>query len=385
MFDALIVGCGFSGAVVARQLAENSGKKVLILEKRAQIGGNMFDSPDSNGVLVHKYGPHIFHTSNHRVFDYLSRFSEFFPYEHRVLGSIDGKLVPIPFNYESFDKLFETSKAEHIKKCLSIAYEGKKKVSVLELLASPDSEVRSAGEYIYKKVFENYTAKQWGIEPHMVDKSVINRVPVRLSYDDRYFDDTYQFMPKEGFTRLFQRLLEHPNIEVVTGCDALTRLSFNFENNVVNFDGKPLNKPLIYTGPVDELLGYRFGPLPYRSIDLVFEQIAKTQFQPAAVVNYPNEETFTRITEFKYLSGQQIDGSTSILKEYPAEYDVSDGKGRTPYYTIINDKNLSLYSRYKELTQSFKGLYLCGRLAEYKYYNMDAAVLAALELTDKLS
>jgi UDP-galactopyranose mutase len=383
MYDCLIVGCGFAGAAAARKLAD-SGKSVLLCERRTHIAGNMYDCPDDNGVLIHRYGPHIFHTQNKEVFEFLERFSEFFPYEHRVLGKIDGKLVPIPFNFLSFDLLYEKSAAEEIKLLLTEAFSGSEKVSVLELMESSDDKIRAAGEYIYKNVFENYTAKQWGVPPEEVDKSVINRVPVKLGYDDRYFTDVYQYMPAHGFTKLFESLLDHPLITVELGCDALSRLSIDFDSGTLSWDGEKFDRPVIYTGPVDELFGCRFGRLPYRSLDLVFRRMDMTRFQPAAVVNYPNEEDLTRITEFKYLTAQQLEGATTILYEYPLDYDIKAARGNIPYYAVINPQNTALYEKYKELAQGFGNLYLCGRLAEYKYYNMDAAVGAALNVAQQV-
>lgn len=379
MYDCLVIGCGFAGAAAARRLAE-SGKSVLLCERRMHIAGNMYDCFDSNGVLIHRYGPHIFHTQNKEVFDYLSRYSAFSPYEHRVLGKIDGKLVPIPFNFLSFDLLYEKSAAGEIKRRLTEAFSGRDKVSVLELMESRDDKINAAGDYIYKNVFENYTAKQWGVPPEKVDRSVINRVPVKLGYDDRYFTDVYQYMPAHGFTKLFESLLSHPLITVDLGCDALRRLRVGFEGGTLYWDGEKFDRPVIYTGPVDELFGCRFGRLPYRSLDLVFRREAVTCFQPAAVVNYPNEEDFTRITEFKHLTGQQLEGATTILYEYPLDYDIKAARGNIPYYPVINPRSAELYEKYRELSQGFGSLYLCGRLAEYKYYNMDAAVEAALRV-----
>jgi UDP-galactopyranose mutase len=383
MYDCIIAGCGFAGAACARVLAEG-GKKVLVVEKRAHIAGNMYDCPDEHGILIHRYGPHIFHTSNTDVFAFLSRFSAFFPYEHRVLGKIDGSLVPIPFNFRSFDLLWDAKSAKNIESRLAAAFPGRAQVSVLDLLGSSDPDIRRAGQFVYKNVFENYTAKQWGTVPSRVDPSVINRVPVRLGYDDRYFSDPIQYMPSKGFTALFEKMLNHPNIKVELNTDALRRLSADPDIGRLLWDGEPFERTLIYTGPVDELFGCRYGRLPYRSLDLAFEHINKTHFQPASVVNYPNEEAFTRITEFKYLTGQKKDGSTTILREYPLDYDADSQRGNIPYYPVMNQRSLALYEKYAALASRFGNLFLCGRLADYRYYNMDAAVAAAVSLAGKL-
>lgn len=376
------MGCGFSGATAARQLAER-GKKVRILEKRSHIAGNMYDYFDENGVLTHRYGPHIFHTSNKTVFDFLSRFSEFFPYEHRVLGSIDGQLVPIPFNFKSMDLLFGEEKAERVKALLSQVYAGRERVTVSELLEG-EGEVGEIGAYIFEKVFLHYTAKQWGMPTEKVDRAVLSRVPVVLGYDDRYFSDCFQFMPKDGYTRLFENLLNHENIKVQLDCDAMKLIKADGENGKLFVDGEEFIKPLIFTAPADELFGCKFGRLPYRSLDLAFERLSVTTFQPAAVVNYPNDEAFTRITEFKYLTGQQIAGATTIMREYPLAYNPDGEKGNIPYYPIVGPENGQLYNRYAALASGIKKLFLCGRLAQYRYWNMDGAVAEALALADRI-
>lgn len=380
---ALVVGCGFSGAAAARRLAEN-GFTVTILEKRNHIAGNMYDCKDSNGVLIHRYGPHIFHTSNKSVFDFLSQFTDFIPYEHTVLGKIDGQLVPIPFNYKSMDILFGKEKAEEYKVALKNQFGDRERITVSELLAST-GKVKEVGEFVFEKVFLHYTAKQWGMPADKVDRSVISRVPVVLGYDDRYFSDTYQYMPKDGYTKLFERMLDHPKITVETDIDALKLITADEKSGSVLYNGKPFDGPVIWTAPADELFGFKFDHLPYRSLDLRFESLGIDKFQPGAVVNYPNEEAFTRITEFKYLTGQKIDGVTAILKEYPLMYSPDSEKGNVPYYPIINAENLALFKKYDELAKEYSNLFFCGRLAQYRYFNMDAAVASALSLADKIT
>ena len=384
MYDAIIVGCGFAGAVTARRLAEDKGQKVLILDKRDHIGGNMYESEDTNGVSVHWYGPHIFHTNYEDVFEYLKRFSDWFFYEHKVIGRIDGQLVPIPFNFKSIDMLFDADKATMIKDKLKSVYPDQGKISILDLMKNEDPDIKEFGEFVYEKVFLHYTAKQWNTNPENVDKSVINRVPVVLGYDDRYFGDKIQYMPKNGYTEIFENMLDHPNITVELGCNCIDRIKFNFDNSKVYFDGEEWTKPIIFTGAIDELLGYKYGTLPYRSLDLVFEQKDVTWFQPASVVNYPNEENFTRITEFKYLSRQEVENKTTILKEYPSDYDPNSEKGNTPYYPIPDEESLAKYEKYKADVDKFSNIYLCGRLAQYKYYNMDLVILEALKLADEI-
>ncbi|MDF2923203.1 MAG: hypothetical protein K0R57_2117 [Paenibacillaceae bacterium] len=344
----------------------------------------MYDSLDTNGVSVHWYGPHIFHTDDENVFQYLQRFSKWYPYEHRVLGRIDGKLVPIPFNFCSIDMLYSKNDAEQIKAILKMNFPSQEKASILELMNHDNHTIKKFGQFVFEKVFLNYTAKQWGTSPENVDKSVINRVPVVIGYDDRYFQDKTQFMPKEGYTQIFENMLNHKNLTVRLNCNASDVINLDIEEHKIYFNGETFSGPVIFTGAIDELFNYAYGPLPYRTLELVFEQKNCTQFQSAAVVNYPNEEEFTRITEFKHLTMQKIENTTTILKEYPLPYDPKAEKGNIPYYVIENPDNRMLYNRYVNLAKLFPNLYLCGRLAEYKYYNMDGAIKNALQLVKSI-
>ena len=348
----------------------------------------MYEYEDTNGIPIHKYGPHIFHTSNKEVFEYLQQFTEFFKYEHKVLGRIDGQLVPIPFNFTSLEKLFPEEKATQIKEKLLSKYEKDTKISILDLINDEDEMIKEFGEFVYEKVFVHYTAKQWEIPVEQVDSSVINRVPVILGYDDRYFQDTYQYMPKRGFTEIFENMLKNENITVQLNQNAIERIKIDTNENKVYFDKEEFKGIVVYTGAIDEILDYKFGELPYRSIDLVFEQYKQSEYQPAAVVNYPNEEKFTRITEFKhfYPFDEQLKQKedTTILKEYPLMYDRKSPKNLTPYYVITNEENLKRYEQYKESVKNIENLYFCGRLAEYRYYNMDAVVERALKIVNEI-
>jgi UDP-galactopyranose mutase len=371
MFDVIIAGSGFAGSVAAKELAQK-GKKVLLLEKRSHIGGNMYDEIDQSGTPVHIYGPHIFHTDSQRVYDYIKQYG-FKEYQHRVLGYIDGKYVPIPFNFKSIDMLFEHTVAESYKKALSDDFCGREKVSVSELLGSGNNLIKELGNFVFEKVFVNYTAKQWGIPAQNVDKSVINRVPVKLSYDDRYFTDRYQLMPETSYSDVFNKMLDNKNIEIRTDTDALSMIGI--KDNNIYFNGEKFNGILIYTGAIDRLFEYKFGELPYRSVDMRFETIDKQKYQDAAVVNYPNDYDFTRITEFKHF--YTIKGeTTTILREYPRSYDRKGGS--IPYYVITNEQNIQKYGEYKKLASGIKNLHLIGRLAEYKYYDMDDVIERAL-------
>jgi UDP-galactopyranose mutase len=381
-YDVLVVGAGFAGSVLAREFAE-SGKKVLIIEKRNHIGGNMYEEIDESGIRIHKYGPHIFHTNKETVFNYLQKYGDWYFYEHRVLGFIDGKIVPIPFNFKSIELLFDGNESSLIKGKLLEFFPEAKKVSIFDLIHHDDEVISKFGKYVYEKVFVNYTAKQWGIAASEVDVSVINRVPVILGYDDRYFQNDFQYMPIDGYTSVFEKMLSHPNIDIKLSTNATDLLSFDFENKNINFENKTFNGPVIYTGPLDGLLSYKYGALPYRSLDLKFENFNMNYFQNKAVINYPNTETYTRITEFKYFSNQ-LSPTTTILKEYPKPYN-HENENSIPYYVIVNSESTALYNKYLDTIKNIENLHLCGRLAEYKYYDMDAVIMRALDLYKEIS
>ncbi|MFR3684385.1 MAG: UDP-galactopyranose mutase [Enterococcus sp.] len=375
--DVLVVGAGFAGSVCAREFAEK-GMKVLVLEQRPHIAGNMFDGPDESGLMIHWYGPHIFHTNNRRVFHWLDRFTDWVPYEHRVLGRIQGQEIPIPFNFTAIDTLFPSKTAQQLKQRLIKSFPNKDRITISELISHQDEELTRLGEFIFENVFVHYTAKQWGISAEQVDSTVINRVPILLSYDDRYFQDEWQFMPKYGYTELFNQILNHENIICRLGVSTSEVLRLE-DDGKLSFEGERFDGPVIYTGAPDQLLNYCFGRLAYRSLDLYFETIRKTRFQKAAVVNYPNEEKFTRITEFKQLTGQIKEGVTAILKEYPCAYTGTDTL--EPYYPIETAANRMQYESYQNKLSTWKNLYLCGRLAQYKYFNMDEVIESALQLS----
>lgn len=361
MFDYLIVGAGFAGSILAERLANQSGKKVLIVDIRNHIGGNAYDHYNEAGILVHKYGPHIFHTNSRDVFEYLSHFTEWRRYEHRVLASVDGQLVPIPINLDTINKLYGLKlNSFELEKFFESVAEPKDSIRTSE-----DVVVSKVGRELYEKFFHNYTRKQWGIDPSELDKSVTARVPTRTNRDDRYFTDTYQAMPLHGFTRMFENLLNHPNIKVMLNTD------YREIRDIIPF------KQMIYTGPVDQFFDYRFGKLPYRSLDFKHETLNESVHQSAPVVNYPNEHLYTRITEFKYLTGQEH-SKTSIVYEFPkAEGD--------PYYPVPRPENAELYKKYKALADAAPNVEFVGRLATYKYYNMDQVVAQALSVYAKLS
>jgi UDP-galactopyranose mutase len=360
MFDYLVVGAGFAGAVVAERLAAAAGKKVLILDKRPHIGGNAYDHYDEAGVLVHKYGPHIFHTNSREVFDYLSRFTEWRPYQHRVRAWVDGQLLPIPINLDTVNRLYGLNLTSfQVDEFFRSVAEPRAQVRTSE-----DVIVSKVGRELYEKFFRNYTRKQWDLDPSELDAAVTARVPVRTNRDDRYFTDTYQAMPLHGYTRMFERMLSHPNIKIMLNTD------YREIERVIP------HGEMIYTGPVDEFFQFRFGKLPYRSLEFQFVTYERPVYQDAPVVNYPNENPYTRCTEFKYLTGQEHP-KTSVVYEYPrAEGD--------PYYPVPRPENAAMYREYEALARLTTGVHFCGRLATYKYYNMDQVVAQSLTLYKRL-
>ena len=378
MFDSVIIGAGVAGCVAARDLAE-SGRKVLVLEQRDHIGGNCYDEKDEHGILIHKYGPHIFHTKEQKAYDYLSRFTDWYAFGHEVVANVYGKLIPVPFNLNTLHMVYEQEKADALEKKLIDAFGLESRVPILKLREHEDPEIREIADYVYENIFLHYTMKQWGQTPEQIDPAVTGRVPVLISHDNRYFQEPWQGMPLHGYTLMFEKMLDHENITVEIGVDARSRVTFS--EGSVSLDGQAFTGDLIYTGPLDELFDCRFGRLPYRSLRFDFEYYDKPDYQGHSVVNYTVSEDFTRITEFKYLTGQQAEGTT-IVKEYPFAY--TGAAGEIPYYSIANEANQKLYEQYRGLVEHIPNVWLLGRLAEYKYYNIDAMVLKALELTDKI-
>jgi UDP-galactopyranose mutase len=361
VFDYLIVGAGFAGSVLAERLARRLNKRVLIVDRRSHIGGNAYDCHDKHGVLIHRYGPHIFHTNSAEIFDYLGQFTEWRQYQHRVKACVDGRLVPIPINLDTINELYgQNFDAEGMKAFLAKVAEPREQVR-----SSEDVVVKGVGRELYEKFFRGYTRKQWGLDPSELDAQVTARVPLRYNRDDRYFTDTYQAMPARGYTHMFENMLDHPNIKIMLNTD------YREIRHEIEYGA------LIFTGPVDEFFEYRFGKLPYRSLEFKHETHLKPVFQPAPVVNYPNEYAYTRCTEFKYLTGQEHP-LTSVVYEYPkAEGD--------PYYPIPRPDNAALYKRYQELAEATPNVHFVGRLATYRYYNMDQVVGQALTLFGKIA
>ncbi|MFY9737966.1 MAG: UDP-galactopyranose mutase [Candidatus Cybelea sp.] len=359
-YDYLVVGAGFAGSVLAERLAAEGRKRVLVIDRREHFGGNAYDCYDKAGVLIHRYGPHIFHTNSAEIFAYLSRFTRWRPYEHRVLASVKGKLLPMPINLDTINRLygldldskslegFFATRAERITPCRT----------------AEDAVVSRVGRELYELFFRNYTRKQWGLDPSELDATVTARIPVRMDCDDRYFEDRYQAMPLDGYTRLFENMLSHPKITLSLG------------TAYADIVGDRLAEQTIYTGPIDEFFDYRYGKLPYRSLRFEHRTLEKVCHQRVAVVNYPNDRAYTRVTEYKHITGQSH-SKTSITLEYPQD----EGD---PYYPVPRPENAALYAKYKAAADACPGVYFVGRLATYKYYNMDQVVGQALATYNRL-
>ena len=363
-YDYLIVGAGFAGSTLARLLSDNLNKNILLIDKRHHIGGNAYDKFDDAGVLIHQYGPHIFHTQNKNVWDFLSLYTKWNYYQHWVLSFVDGMLLPIPINITTINKLYGTNyNAFNIGEFFNSI-----KVDIPNIENSRDIVVSQVGEELYNKFFKNYTKKQWGVDPSQLDKAVAGRIPIRHNFDCRYFSDPYQAIPKDGYTKLFENMLKHPKIEIKLNT------SFHQIKNNISYDN------LIYCGAIDEFYDCEFGKLPYRSLKFEFESFNVEKYQSAPVINYPNDYDFTRISEYKYFSGQ-VHPYTTISKEYPS---LATSLEAEKYYPIPNRDNFAIFKKYQEKAMQEKNTIFIGRLAQYKYYNMDNVVAQALEIFENI-
>jgi UDP-galactopyranose mutase len=366
--DWLIVGAGFTGLVLAERIASRLDERVLVVERRDHLGGNAYDHFDANGILVHRYGPHLFHTNSDKVWRYLSHFTEWYPYSHRVLALLDGKKVQVPFNLNSLYAVFTPEYAGKLEELLRKRYGFGSNVPILKLRREASGDLRSLAEYVYDKVFYGYSLKQWGLAPEELNPGVTGRVPVRVSRDDRYFQDRYQAIPRHGYTAMFQRMADHPNIEVLLETD------YREIEGEIEFDA------MVYTGLIDEFFEYRHGELPYRSLHFEFDYLPVDAYQEVAQVNYPDEQPHTRIAEYKHITGQRAHGTTVSI-EYPLAY----RRGQNlPYYPVPREENRKRYNLYLSEAEGLDNrVIFAGRLADYKYYNMDQAVARALGVFEK--
>ncbi|WP_457944669.1 UDP-galactopyranose mutase [Caproiciproducens sp. LBM24188] len=376
--DYLVVGCGLSGCVVARNLAER-GHKVTIWERRDHVAGNMYDYVDSYGILVHKYGPHTFHTKKKDLYDYICRFASWEDYKLTCMAEIDGIVTPTPFNFQTIDDFYDPEQAMTLKAHIKAAFGDRQTATVVEVIQHEDPLIRAYGQFLFNKDYSLYTAKQWGVSPDKIDVSILQRVPLRFSYDVGYFDDEYQVMPRSSYTDFFKSLIDHPNITVEFNIDAATRLSI--KDSQLFLDDQACPCPVVYTGALDELFDCVVGPLPYRSLHFEWMHEDIESKQKAPVVAYPQAEGYTRITEYKKLPVQKVRGTTYAV-EYPLPY--HSGSQSEPYYPVLTEESKRQYASYKKLANKVDNLYYCGRLADFKYYNMDQALERALELCNIL-
>ena len=368
----IIVGSGFSGSTMARLIAEKLDEKVVVVDKKDHIAGNSYDYRDENGIMIHKYGSHIFHTNNEKVWSFLKKFTVFNTYMHEVVGIIDGIEAQIPFNFTTLYQIFPETLAKRLEEKLLKKFEYNTKVPILEFQKQDDEDLKFLAEYVYEKIFLNYTTKQWGVSPKDVDGTVTARVPVYLSKDNRYFQDKYQGIPLEGYTKVVEKMLDHPNIEVVLNKDFA---EFKKENSDL-----VKNARIFYTGSIDEFFDYKFGKLPYRSVNFKFETHNREFYQTHACINYPNNYDFTRIHEYKHYLNDKSE-KTVIAKEYSEFFEL--GKNER-YYPIASEENAKLYQKYLDEAKNLKDVYFFGRLGDYKYYNMDLAVARAIELFEEV-
>ena len=376
--DYIVVGCGLAGIVMAERIANDLNKKVLIIEQRNHIGGNCYDCYDENGILVHQYGPHIFHTNHKEVLDYLSNYTEWNIYELQLKAKIDGKEVNIPFNLNTMESLLDKDLYNRLSTKIINLFGYDTVIPILKLRENEDKEIRWLADFIYEKVYLNYMKKQWNVKPEELDSSVTERVPIYISKDNRYFKDKYQLMPKNGYTEMFKKMLDNPNIKIMLNTNAFDLIKLDKETKEVKFLDKKFNGKIIYTGEIDVLFDNIYGELPYRSLRFEYKNYFKEYFQDVAVISYPNSYDFTRITESKHMTGQ-IAPTTTVIYEYPQKYERNVKGKDVPYYPIPNSENKEKYEKYKTYSENFKNIVLIGRLAKYLYYNMDQMVKLALE------
>lgn len=371
-YDYVVVGCGLSGSVAARVLAEK-GNKVVILEQRAHIGGNMYDYEDNRGILVQQYGPHTFHTVKKELYDFVCQYEEWEEYRLMVMAEMNGIQTPSPFNFKTIDQFYDENEAQKIKDALLAEYPNQKKTTIVAMLESSNYYVKKFANFLYDNDYKLYTAKQWRVEPEKIDKSILRRVPIVLSYDEGYFDDEYQVMPKHSFTTFFKNLLNHENISIILNCNALEYIEIEGDSVVDKISKNKLK--VIYTGPIDELFNYEYGKLPYRSLEFDWEHLEISDYQKAAVVQYPQDDVYTRVTEYTKLP-YQTRNDTIIAKERSVDYIEKN----EPYYPVLTDYSIEIYQKYRSKAESIVDLKLAGRLADFKYYNMDQALEAILNV-----
>lgn len=381
-YDYIVVGAGLAGGIIARKLAEEKNKKILIIERRNHIAGNTYDFDDKHGIKVQQYGPHVLHTNSDAVYEFITQFCKSIPYRTKCEVVMNGISTPSPFNFKTIDQFYLEGEAEELKQRLLKYYDNRHSVTVVEMLESKDDRIKGVAKFLFDNDYKLYTAKQWNLDPSEIDPSVLKRVPIVLSYSDTYFYDKYEFMPEDGFVEMYKRIIGHPNIDIKLNTDALEHITVDDVAGKMLYEGEDAN--IIYTGAIDELFDYKFGILPYRSLYFDFKDINVDSFQNVAIVAYPQVDGYTRITEYTKMPVQDGKGWTCVAYEYPVTYDRNAEKGSEPYYPVLTEESKEMYSTYKLYADNFRNLTLVGRLAEFKYYNMDQVILRALEIYDGL-
>ncbi len=379
-----VVGAGFSGSIIARKIAEELNFKVTVVERRPHIGGNAYDEYDEHGILIQKYGPHFLNTNKYFIIKFLEQYAELFPHNTKLLSFIDGKYIRLPFNFQTVQELVGAEKSGSLLNKLRSEFGGQDRVPVLKLVNHNDTEISEYGRLLFEKAYKTYTAKMWGIGVDKIDKYVLERVPMAMSYDERYLNKDFQYLPKKGFTEIFRNMLNHPNIELMLNENALDHITFDEINNSVFYDEVKPNA-LIFTGPVDELFGLKYGSLPYRSLDIKYHYSDKESLLPSEIVSYPQADGYTRETEYRKImfDDKNVSGSV-VATEYPLWYNKDADVGNIPYYPVVTEESAKVYSKYLDEVKKYNNIFLCGRLAEFKYYNMDICIEHALSYFENI-
>ncbi|MCR0384027.1 UDP-galactopyranose mutase [[Clostridium] innocuum] len=382
MKNIIVVGAGFSGSIIARRIAEDMNQKVRVIEKRNHNGGNAYDEYDENGILIQKYGPHYLNTNNYNVIKFLKQYANLYPHDAKLLSYIDGEYIQLPFNFKTMQQLVGYENSEILLKKMREYFRGRDRVPIFEILQCEDKDISNYGNLLFEKAFKTYTAKQWGVNPDEIDRSVIDRVPMAMNFDERYLNKDFQYLVKEGFTSIFDNMLDHENIEVINNTNAMNFIILE-ENHRISFNGDQIDL-LIYTGAIDELFGYKYGTLPYRSLDIHYDYYDVESKLPCEIISYPQAEGYTRSTEYKKITLNCDAKKTIVATEYPCEYNPNDPKSNIPYYPTLTKASQELYRLYLHEAEKYGNIILCGRLAEFKYYNMDVCIEHALEKFEKI-
>lgn len=384
MDKIIVVGSGFSGSIIARKIAEDLNRKVIVIEKRNHIGGNAHDFYDEKGILIQKYGPHFLNTNNYGVIKYLKKFAPLFPHNTKLLSYLDEQYIRLPFNFQSVQELLGAENSELLLGKLRKDFQGRDRVPILELVDSKDEDISNYGNLLFEKAYKTYTSKMWGIGVDKVDKYVLERVPMAMSYDERYLNKDFQYLPVNGFNEIFENMLKHPNIKLTLNEDALNHIKIDEYERKVYFDNEEA-KCIIFTGAIDELFEYKFGKLPYRSLDIKYEYYDQNKILPCEIISYPQAEGYTRSTEYRQIMFKQdyIEG-TVVATEYPMDFDENRNVGNIRYYPVNTEESDKLYKKYLNESQKYGNIFLCGRLAEFKYYNMDVCIEHAIKYFDNI-